>query len=91
MVKDHFGYVRDFNATGEAWGPESGVSYLNGTNPVPYSMAAYKFHVSGPVVWWDKISLTASNFDEPGCIVPPSPPALVKPLQIWTYTWTYEW
>ena len=83
--------TRDFNATGEAWGPESGVSYLNGTNPGPYSMAAYKFHVSDPVVWWNKISLTASNFDEPGCIVPPSPPALVKPLQIWTYTWTYEW
>lgn len=76
------------------------MSYLNGTNPGPYSMSAYKFHLSDPVVWWETFELTASNYDtggeDPsvggmGCIVPPNPTPLSRPVSMWTYAWTYEW
>ena len=39
-----------FSAKGEATSPESGVGYLNGSNPTNYSMSAYKFHLSDPIV-----------------------------------------
>ena len=39
-----------FSAKGEATSPESGVGFLNGSNPTNYSMSAYKFHLSDPIV-----------------------------------------
>ena len=39
-----------FSAKGEATSPESGVGFLNGHNPTNYSMSAYKFHLSDPIV-----------------------------------------
>jgi hypothetical protein len=39
-----------FTSAGAASAPESGVGYLHGTNPTNYSMSAYKFHISDPIV-----------------------------------------
>jgi hypothetical protein len=94
-----------FNASDETASPESGVSYVWGNNSVEYgfnySMAAYKFHKSDPIVWWDSFELTASNYDgggqDPGagglegCQIPAHPPPKVKPVRFHTYAWTYEW
>lgn len=55
-----------FTSASAVSAPESGVGYLNGTNPKDYSMSAYKFHLSDPIVWWDSFTLTASNYDGGG-------------------------
>ena len=39
-----------FTSAGAVSSPESGVGYLQGTNPSNYSMSAYKFHLSDPIV-----------------------------------------
>ena len=92
--------VNVFNRTGEVNSAEAGVSYLNGTNPGPYSMAAFKFHLSDPVVWWESFTLTASNYDQSGgnpatgalgCSIPAAAPPFTRPVEMWTYAWTYEW
>lgn len=90
-----------FTSKGEVSSPQSGVGYLNGTNPTNYSMSAYKFHLSDPIVWWKSFELTASNYDAPGrdpatgslegCSAPLPPYPLGKPVTMWTYAWTYEW
>jgi len=94
------GPSNQFDASGEVTGAESGVSYLNGSNPSPFAMSAYKFHISDPVVWWESFELTASNYDgageDPahgsmGCTVPSTAPPLLKDVTMWTYAWTYEW
>ena len=92
-----------FTRAGSVSSPESGVGYLNGTNPYNYSMSAYKFHLSDPIVWWNSFSLTASNYDHGGgdpatgalgCFgrahgAAPLPQS--RPVRMWTYAWTYEW
>jgi hypothetical protein len=92
-----------FTAAGAVSAPESGVGYLNGTNPNNYSMSAYKFHRSDPIVWWDSFVLTASNYDgggeDPsvggmgcrGAAQGTKPLAASKPVRMWTYAFTYEW
>jgi hypothetical protein len=92
-----------FTRAGAVSSPESGVGYLNGTNPTNYSMSAYKFHLSDPIVWWHNFSLTASNFDQGGgdpatgamgCrgrAQGAQPLAQSRPVRMWTYAWTYEW
>eukprot|EP00038_Savillea_parva_P014124 m.214349 g.214349 ORF g.214349 m.214349 type:complete len:419 (-) comp27122_c0_seq1:207-1463(-) len=95
-----------FNASDETASPESGVSYVKGHNSATlgfnYSMAAYKFHVSDPIVWWKSFKLTASNYDGGGqnpdhdgylgCVVPASGiPGKSTNVTMWTYAWTYAW
>eukprot|EP00912_Choanoflagellata_sp_UC4_P002066 UC4_evm8s1315 len=95
-----------FNASDETASPESGVSYIKGHNSETlgfhYSMAAYKFHISDPIVWWKNFTLTISNFDGPGenpaipealgCVVPLHPvPGKSSNATMSTYVWTYEW
>ncbi len=92
-----------FTRAGSVSSPESGVGYLSGTNPYNYSMSAYKFHLSDPIVWWNSFNLTASNYDHGGgdpstgalgCFgraqgAKPTPAS--RPVRMWTYAWTYEW
>ena len=94
-----------FNASDEVNSPESGVSYVKGHNSnvlgFNYSMAAFKFHLSDPIVWWRSFRLTASNYDtggrDPatsklGCVVPASGvPGHSAPVIMTTYAWVYEW
>ena len=46
--------------------PGAGVTWLQGANPGPYHMTAYKHHVRDPVVWWDNFLLTGRNYDTNG-------------------------
>lgn len=97
-----------FNRSDETACPESGVSYVSGFNSLTkgfhYSMAAYKFHLSDPIVWWRNFMLTASNYDgsgeDPangdnnpvGCVVPTHAiPGKSSNVTMHTYAWTYEW
>lgn len=95
-----------FNASDETASPESGVSYVKGHNSETlgfnYSMAAYKFHLSDPIVWWRNFTLTINNYDGPGnnpeneyslgCVVPAHPIAgKSSNVSMSTYVWTYEW
>ena len=52
-----------FSAKGEATSPESGVGFLNGSNPTNYSMAAYKFHLSDPIVRSSEPSRPSVSFE----------------------------
>lgn len=67
-----------------------------------YSMAAYKFHISDPIVWHNSFLLTASNYDGGGqspdaagylgCVVPAHGIANKSTnVTMQTYTFTYEW
>ena len=92
-----------FTSAGAVSSPESGVGFLSGANPTNYSMSAYKFHISDPIVWWKSFNLTASNYDgggeDPalggmgcrGAAEGTKPLRQSRPVAMWTYTWTYEW
>ena len=64
-TEDYFGSAYFFDS-GIFKSPNAGVTWVQGTNPGPYSMTAYKHHVRDPIVWWDKFLLTGRNYDTDG-------------------------
>jgi hypothetical protein len=89
-TEDYFEGANFFDA-GLYKSDQAGVTFLNGNNPGPYTVSAYKFHVRDPVVWWDSFELTARNYDINGCLLSAPTPAAVQPVDMSSYTWTYEW
>jgi len=66
-TEDYFEGANFFD-TGLMQSLQAGVTWVNGTNPGPYAMSAYKHHVRDPVVWWDTFELTARNYDTDGVV-----------------------
>eukprot|EP00729_Bicosta_minor_P007219 gene7219-4154_t len=67
-VGDDYFEGANFFDTGLMQSLQAGVTWVNGTNPGPYAMSAYKHHVRDPVVWWDTFELTARNYDTDGVV-----------------------
>ena len=101
-TEDYFEGANFFD-TGLMTSPEAGVTWVSGRNPGPYAMSAYKHHVRDPVVWWETIELTASNYD-PNGVKPEGGSTMgnsskvrdssmlgLKPAIMSSYAWTYEW
>lgn len=89
-TEDYFEGANFFDA-GLFKSDQAGVTFLNGTNPGPYTMSAYKFHVRDPIVWWETFELTARNYDGADCPLAPQSTPLSKDVDMSSYAWTYEW
>jgi len=105
-TEDYFGGANFFD-TGLQQSPNAGVTWVEGENPGPYRMTAYRHHARDPVVWWDGMRLLARNYDVDGVQcggfgggrpagVPPNNHRLgaavtLEPVTMSSYAWTYEW